>query len=153
MERPGVAFGFLVAMVLAIPGNASADETGTSVDVVGGTVRFESRSTYVPLTICVPGQVCPKPARYWAVVLDGQEQKIEMDHPFAFGSVAAPQEVEYRGVVIRPGSQLKIRGKLQNVSAHYAFISEVREIRFEMDALPPEASASASQPEAGQGEQ
>jgi hypothetical protein len=83
---------------------------------------------------------CPKPERYWVLILEQSGWRVELEHVFARGQDRQPDWVDYRGVAIRPGNRLRVEGWIQPVSEGFAFLSRISGIRFQFD----EASQAAS---------
>lgn len=100
---------------------------GELVTVVG-KAQFVKRQGIVPM--CVE---CEKPKPYWSVVLGGFETSYEFAQPFAVGREKAPEAIEINNVMIRPGAQLQVKGKVARVTRDQSVITDVVEINHMMD--------------------
>ena len=110
-----------------------ASAMGAELSQVIGKVRFEPRTTIVPMQVCEM-EPCPKPEPYWAVVVRGPDRNYEISNTFALGSNRAPETVEIADVVIRPGSNLVFEGRVRPIGDGWAILSDITKVSYLMDA-------------------
>lgn len=129
-------------------GLARAESLPSYEGSIEGVARLESRSTFVPLGVCtVQKAACPKPERYWVLILEQSGWRVELEHVFARGQDRQPEWVDYRGVAIRPGNRLRVEGWIQPVSEGFAFLSRISGIRFQFDEESQAASPGLTEAE------
>ncbi len=125
----------------AVRASAAEETIGVAaLMTVRGTVRFEKRSTVVPmindlladaLSATLPfcdGGNCPRSNPYWAVTVNDGKRLYELHQPFAIGSLRAPSFVEINGVILRPGAEITVEGSIESLSETYGIISDVKSI-------------------------
>ncbi|MCM2321773.1 MAG: hypothetical protein NDJ90_00755 [Oligoflexia bacterium] len=112
--------------------------------VVQGKVSFLRRTTLVPMavnpavsiqTICDDGRPCVEPQVYWSMVVRTLNKSYELNEAFAMGSTKEPQEIEFFGATIRPGSQVAVEGRIETVSEDYAIVTDVKKVMCLDEAL------------------
>ncbi|MEK6706980.1 MAG: hypothetical protein AABZ06_14475 [Bdellovibrionota bacterium] len=118
-----VSMSMMFCGLMASDAKALVYEDGTVI----GKVTFEKRTTIVPLSICEQGQICPKPQIYWSVMVHSNGVRYEIDEVFGLGNFKAPEYVELTGVVIKPGCQVALVGRVEPITKDYVIVSDIKQ--------------------------
>lgn len=127
------AVSALVLASVAGIGAAQADghQVGDSV-TVNGVAHFEKRYTFVPNDICQGLKQCPQSQPYWALVLQGETAKYEIDQVFDEGESRQPESVHLDGKLVRDGSQIKVDANVEYSASDYYILGDVRNVNLIM---------------------
>ena len=116
----GLGVGFTSA-------RADDHQVGDSV-TVAGVAHFEKRYTFVPNDICMGLRQCPQSKPYWALVLQGETAKYEIDQVFDEGDNRAPESVHLDGKLVRDGSQVKVDANVEYSAPDYYILGDIHNV-------------------------
>jgi len=148
MYKTIIGFAFLFLFCGIHPSsNAIAAEThqptmtDSSLISVTGIVRFEQRLTRVAANLCGRSP-CSHSKVYWSVVIDSGNDRYLLNRKFEMGRVEAPESVELMGVVLRPGSIVRVSGEVYSSISNPRFfiLSQVKGLDLVMDLNDLEGS-------------
>lgn len=110
-----------------------AEEISPSrITTVIGKALLEKRATVVPMAICESlkkNMPCPKSEPYWALVVEHESVRYEVDYPFDLGREEAPAGVEIQGTWIEPGARVALEGQVRPLTEKHHLVSDIQEAR------------------------
>ncbi len=99
-------------------------------DVIEGSVILEQRRT---LGSQCQGEICSQADTYWALIVDHDGVKYELDERFHLNQDQAPEYVELHDIKIRPGTFLRLEAQVLKVTDEHFLVQNLRRLDLQMD--------------------